>query len=224
MKRLVGALAVPFVLMSTGNLAAADSRFVGTLDRDHPWTLNVDNSSTPGSTAVTIVYLTTATKSESVLLSVYGHGRQQFADLRIPNHTRRIVLEVSPPLGGVIDVEITQSTTAGNVSFPHHAEQGATLVFGALPLFDPPVAVDDTAVTDRDVSVPIGVLFNDSSPDGAALFVNSTTDPPHGSAAIYLDGSVIYTPDAGFVGFDSFDYEACADVRCAGATVSVEVR
>jgi hypothetical protein len=35
---------------------------------------------------------------------------------------------------------------------------------------------------------------------------------------------VIYTPDAGFVGLDSFDYEACADVRCAGATVSVEVR
>jgi hypothetical protein len=84
--------------------------------------------------------------------------------------------------------------------------------------------VDDTAVTDRDVSVPIYVLFNDGSADGAALSVASTTDPTHGSAAIYFDGSVIYTPDAGFVGDDTFEYEACADVLCARATVHVEVR
>jgi hypothetical protein len=224
MKRLMCALAVPIVLMSTVNLAHAGSVFRGTLNREHPWELMVDNSGAVGPTALAILYLTTATKSETVLLSVSGGGRQAFRDLRIPRGTRRIVLEVSPPQYATIDVEITQSTTEGNVSYPHRVELGATVVFGVVPLLNPPVAVDDTAVTDRNVATSIGVLFNDSSADGAALFVNSTTDPPHGSATIYADGSVIYTPDAGFVGFDSFDYEACADVLCAQATVHVEVR
>jgi hypothetical protein len=219
MKRLIGALAVPLVLMSIVDMAHAESIFKGTLDRDQPWTLNVDNSSTSGQTALTIVYLTTATKSERVLLAVAGGGRQQFGDLRIPKDTRRILLEVSTPKNATIVVEIAQGG-----SITETVVGGATLVFGVVPLLDPPTAVDDTAVTDRDVLVSIPVLFNDSSADGAALFVNSTTDPPHGSATIYFDGSVIYTPDAGFVGLDSFDYEACADVRCAGATVSVEVR
>ena len=219
MTRLTYALAVSMAL-STANLAHAESVFMGTVDRDRPWTMNVDNSAAAGPTSLTISYLTTATRSRTVLLSVSATGRQAFRDLKMPRGTRRIVLEVSPPRGASIDIEISQP----DVSLTHRVEGGATLVFGVVPLFAPPIAVDDTAITDRDVPVPIGVLFNDSNANGAALFVSSTTDPLHGSATINFDGSVIYAPDAGLVGFDSFDYEACADVLCAQATVHVEVR
>jgi hypothetical protein len=70
----------------------------------------------------------------------------------------------------------------------------------------PPVAEDDFAATQRDTAVVISVLANDSDPDGDSLTVVAVADPAHGSAAANGDGTVIYTPDAGFVGTDQFEY------------------
>lgn len=70
----------------------------------------------------------------------------------------------------------------------------------------PPVAQDDFAVTRRDQAVTVAVLANDSDPDGDALTVTAVADPAHGSAAQNADGTVTYTPDAGFAGSDSFEY------------------
>ncbi len=70
----------------------------------------------------------------------------------------------------------------------------------------PPVAEDDFAVTQRDTAVAIAVLANDSDPDGDTLSVVAVTDPAHGSAAMGGDGTVTYTPDAGFAGADTFEY------------------
>jgi MYXO-CTERM domain-containing protein len=74
------------------------------------------------------------------------------------------------------------------------------------PVADAPVAADDTASVDRDASVVIDVLANDSDPDADALSVSGITQPANGS--VTNNGSdVTYTPAASFTGNDSFTYE-----------------
>jgi hypothetical protein len=49
------------------------------------------------------------------------------------------------------------------------------------------------------------VRANDSDPDGDTLTVTSVTNPPHGTASLN-GGNVVYTPDAGWTGVDTFGY------------------
>ncbi len=69
-----------------------------------------------------------------------------------------------------------------------------------------PTANDDADTTDVDTSVVITVLGNDTDPESDPLTVTGTTDPANGSVVVNGDGTVTYTPDAGFVGTDTFDY------------------
>ncbi|NWF53076.1 MAG: cadherin-like domain-containing protein, partial [Nitrospirae bacterium] len=72
----------------------------------------------------------------------------------------------------------------------------------------PPEANDDTATTDEDTSVDIDVISNDTDPDGAIApaTVSITDNPAHGTAVANTDGTVTYTPNAGFSGIDTFTY------------------
>lgn len=70
----------------------------------------------------------------------------------------------------------------------------------------PPDARDDTASTEKNTPKVINVLANDSDPDGNPLTVTGATDPPNGSVVINPDQTITYTPDANFVGTDSFQY------------------
>jgi hypothetical protein len=85
-----------------------------------------------------------------------------------------------------------------------------------------PDAVDDSATTQRDTGVTIHVLTNDSDPDGDPVTVTGVSDPAHGSTADNGDGTITYTPDAGFVGDDSFTYTV-ADGRGRSDTATVSV-
>jgi hypothetical protein len=72
----------------------------------------------------------------------------------------------------------------------------------------PPTARDDayaaTKNTRLDVPVTGGVLTNDTfSRPGFAV---RTGNPANGSLTLYNDGSFVYTPNAGFVGTDTFRY------------------
>jgi|GEM_PF-818488 len=87
----------------------------------------------------------------------------------------------------------------------------------------PPVAVNDSETTPMDTPVTISVLGNDSDPDGDVISVTGYTDPSNGTVT-QVGGSLIYTPDAGFCGVDSFDYVICDDQDgCDSATVTVTV-
>ena len=78
----------------------------------------------------------------------------------------------------------------------------------------PPVAVDDDAITVQDTAVDVLVLANDSDPDGDDLEITLATQGSNGSVAINDNGTpadttddfLVYTPDAGFGGLDSFTY------------------
>ncbi|MFK7918943.1 MAG: Ig-like domain-containing protein [Ilumatobacter sp.] len=71
----------------------------------------------------------------------------------------------------------------------------------------PPVARPDSTRTRAATSVAIAVLENDSDPDGDLIRVESIANQPTaGVATTNDDGTVTYTPDAGFAGTDRFSY------------------
>lgn len=74
------------------------------------------------------------------------------------------------------------------------------------PVNHPPLGVADAATTVQDTAVNIPVLANDSDPDGNAVSVTGVTNGVHGTASINQDGTVRYTPNAGYLGSDSFTY------------------
>lgn len=69
--------------------------------------------------------------------------------------------------------------------------------------------VDDTAtVTQGQTYVDIPVLSNDSSDlEGGVLVIEQVTSPSYGSAVIYGDGIIRYTPNENYSGTDVFTYE-----------------
>jgi CshA-type fibril repeat protein len=86
-----------------------------------------------------------------------------------------------------------------------------------------PVAVDDTATTAEDTPVTIGVLANDSDPDGDVLTVTSAS-AANGTVSINPDGTITYTPDANFNGTDTITYQISdGNGGIATATVTVTV-
>ncbi|MBB3329553.1 hypothetical protein BDK63_000393 [Halomonas campaniensis] len=92
------------------------------------------------------------------------------------------------------------------------------------PVNNPPVAQDDTASTLEGSAIQIAVLENDSDPDGDPLTVGAVTQPSHGSVTLNPDGTLTYTPDAGFVGSDSFTYQASDGALLSDpATVQVTI-
>lgn len=84
-----------------------------------------------------------------------------------------------------------------------------------------PVAVDDEAETDSDMTVTVDVLANDSDADGDDLTIEEVWQPANGTTS--TDGvEVIYTPEPGFSGMDTFDYTV-ADGRGGAARATVVI-
>ena len=90
-----------------------------------------------------------------------------------------------------------------------------------------PCAVDDAASTTLGQAVRIAVLGNDVAPSGGSLDPASLRFDHVYSAEVVadpVDGSVIYTPDPGFVGVDAFEYEVRDNWRSrVRATLTVTV-
>ena len=86
-----------------------------------------------------------------------------------------------------------------------------------------PVAVNDEASTLLNTPVDIGVMVNDSDPDGDALSVNSPTTPTSGSVAPLAGNQYRYTPANGFTGTATFQYNV-VDGRGGSASATVTVR
>lgn len=82
----------------------------------------------------------------------------------------------------------------------------ATLRITVTAHDDAPVAVDDTGSGDEGVAVVVDVLANDTDIDSENLSVADIGDPAHGAVTRNIDGTLTYTPEAGFFGDDSFTY------------------
>jgi hypothetical protein len=85
-----------------------------------------------------------------------------------------------------------------------------------------PIARNDTAVTQVNTPVTINVLANDSDPDGDPLTLTTTSSAAHGVLSLVPAGLVLYTPNPGYIGPDSFTYQI-SDGHGGSATATVTV-
>ncbi len=85
----------------------------------------------------------------------------------------------------------------------------------------PPELIDDNITTTVNTAVNIDVLANDSDAEGDTLSITSVTNPTNGSTEI-VDNQVRFTPDALFLGENSFNYTV-SDSEGSEATATVTV-
>ena len=103
----------------------------------------------------------------------------------------------------------------------------ATVTIDVLPIVD---AFDDSVSTPMDMPIDIDILANDN--DLPTIGTLTTTNPSNGTVIINDNGTpndpsddfVVYTPNPGFDGTDSFQYTICDNQgNCSTATVTIVV-
>jgi autotransporter-associated beta strand protein len=112
-------------------------------------------------------------------------------------------------------------SSAGGLSFDGQAQDGEVEDYVILVENRPPVAVDDSATTGRDqvLTIPAATLLaNDTDPNGDTLIITAVTPASARGGTVALSGTTVtYTPPAGYVGSDRFDY-TIADKPTGGLT------
>jgi VCBS repeat-containing protein len=102
------------------------------------------------------------------------------------------------------------SDTISYVASNGTTSKEATLTITVTGTNDQPEAVDDggfSTLHDQSLNItPASLTGNDQDIDGDTLTISSVTSPANGSAVLNDDGSVTYTPNAGYSGPDSFSY------------------
>lgn len=181
-----------------------------------PATLVDDQAETDEDTPVVINVLSNDTDPEGDSLTVVDTSDPGNGTV-VVNPDGTVTYTPNPGFSGRDSFEYTVEDGGGNYS--------SAVVF--VQVGDPglaPVASDDADTTDVDTPVVIAVLGNDTDPEGEALTVTGAADPANGSVVINADGTVTYTPDAGFVGTDTFDYTIADPMgNTSSATVTVVV-
>jgi hypothetical protein len=129
---------------------------------------------------------------------------------------RSMTLIPAADQSGTVTVTITVKDTWGG-------QTSVTFDLSVLPVNDHPVAQDDASSSVQDNYTMIFVLANDYDVDGDLLQVSATSDPAHGS--VVLEGDyLIYSPDPGYSGEDSFTYTVTdGNLESNAATVTVTI-
>jgi VCBS repeat-containing protein len=106
----------------------------------------------------------------------------------------------------------------GTDTFTYKAYDGqyysniATVTIDVTSVNDPPIANNDSYSTPENTQLSVGapgVLENDVDIDGpGALTSVLVSDVSHGTLTLNSDGSFVYDPDPGYIGTDSFTYQA----------------
>lgn len=181
------------------------------------------NVGIPANTAPETVsdFVTVSTEQRVILpADLLGNDTDADGDLLTP-------YIVSDPIHGTLeynagggftytpDAGFTGSDAFYYSAFDGYADSAPTLVsIQVLPEPYPntiPVAGYDSLGTDVDTPLtidPVTLLANDFDADGDVLWVSVTEHPLNGSLATDSDGNLVYTPDVGFTGTDSFYYSA----------------
>ncbi|WP_299876309.1 Ig-like domain-containing protein [uncultured Cocleimonas sp.] len=155
--------------------------------------------------------VTTASCSGPVTINVLGNDSDADNDtLTVISFTQPANGTVKQTSNGVFvytpntDACGTDETFEYTISDGNNGTDTATVTVSVDAELDDTVkAVNDLATTDQGQAVTVDVLNND---DADASITRIVTGPSNGSAAI-VDGQIVYTPNAGFVGDDTFTYE-----------------
>ena len=157
-------------------------------------------ASTPEDTAVTV---TIATDVDSTSLTAHctGAGGGSVVD----NGDGTITFTPAQDFNGSINLVCSATDDKGATT-----TTSATIVVGVSPVNDAPVAHDDTGEVNQHGSAAVAVLTNDTDVDLDVLTpTNVGSISPVGSTAVAnADGTVTFTPVAGYTGPASFTYKA----------------
>ena len=177
---------------------------------------SVSENAQPGANVGTPV---TARDIDSATLIYRLTGASEF---EIVEDTGQI--QVAP--GVTLDRERTSSYEATVTATDRLNESDSiTVTINVSNVNDPPVAANDTVTTDEDTRVKIDVLANDTDPDTerAALRVSVGRQPLNGTARVESDRTITYTPNANFVGENSFTYRLSDGSLSDDGSVTVTV-
>ncbi|HST51127.1 MAG TPA: Calx-beta domain-containing protein, partial [Pyrinomonadaceae bacterium] len=175
--------------------------------------------------------ITSAAPPSTVNLGAsYSHT---FVATGVPDPTFSVASGILPTgltltSAGLLSGTPTTAGTFGNivVKADNGVAPAATQTF-SIKVNTPPVADDDSYQIAMNGTLSItapGVLSNDADADGDHLSAALIDNVTHGSLTLNTDGSLTYTPAAGFFGADSFTYKAGDGIADSGAaTVRIAV-
>jgi hypothetical protein len=134
------------------------------------------------------------------------------------------------PRAGVIG---TDSFTYQAKDSSNALSKAATATITIANVNKPPVGVNDAGYVgfkgqSLSINAALGVLKNDSDPDGDSITALIATQPANGTVSLKADGSFLYTPQANFTGTDTFTYRAVdnsgsATNKSTPATVTLNI-
>jgi hypothetical protein len=143
-----------------------------------------------------------------------GHGAVRTSTVTVAGVERPAVAYT--PDSGWYGVDTFTYTLADSTG------QDSTATVTATVTPAPPTAAPDSATTPPGVQVRIPLLGNDTDPYDSGLVVTAVADPRRGSAVIDAGTAVVYRPDAGWTGVESFTYTiTSATGQTARGTITV---
>ncbi|MEL6337531.1 MAG: Ig-like domain-containing protein, partial [Pseudomonadota bacterium] len=186
-----------------------------------------------GDTETGLIMLTRHLEGRETILArgyyEYTPGEAQHWRIEAQDGVLTPYIDGKAVFGTVIDDRTLESGTVGlygwaseDLTFDDVAVTSIEEALASLP-----EVTDDSYDTTEEVTLTVGaeagVLANDSDPEGDALTVSLTTDVTDGTLALNADGSFEYTPDAGFFGTDSFEYEVTDGIGMVTGTATITV-
>ncbi|WP_180272337.1 PKD domain-containing protein, partial [Maribacter sp. 4U21] len=136
-------------------------------------------------------------------------------------------LNLNPETGnltGIVPEDASGSFTLELAGTDHNGVVAETSL--KISINEPPVAVDDSYITEQNTSINLSnLLENDSEPNGDSLSIVSIENPVNGDAILNEEtNTVSYSPNLDFVGVDSFTYVVSDESGLTSiATVVIEV-
>jgi Ca2+-binding RTX toxin-like protein len=145
-------------------------------------------------------------------------------------YTLRGTIDPSTPVGSTLTNSATATLPPGVVDDNTPNNTGTVTIPIVPPGNLPPVAVKDNANTPQDTPVTINALTNDSDPNNDPLTIIGTTNGSRGTVVINnagtpnnpTDDRVVYTPNSGSTGTDTFTY-TISDGKGGTSTATITV-
>lgn len=179
----------------------------------HTVVINVLNNDITHGAPAKIVSTTRAKHGEVLVAVGQAAASQTSSNAKAPGDpTYSIDYKSRAPYVGPDKFRYTMSTPNGR----------STATVFITVIAPPPTAVNDSATTEEGTAVTIDVLKNDDANGGGALSVKSVGSPSNGTATI-SNGEIVYTPDQGFSGKDTFRYTNATKFGTDTAIVTVTV-
>ncbi|HEY9080489.1 beta strand repeat-containing protein [Magnetovibrio sp.] len=186
--------------VSDGTASSTATATFTVIDPNTTPVANNDTSSTYLDIPVTIDVLANDTDADNDTLTVSGKTNGTNGTVSIAANGSSVTYT---PTAGYVG----QDTFTYTVTDPGGKTNTATVTVNVAAANVAPVATDDTATTSQGTAVGINVLANDTDANNDTLTIGGKTNGTNGTVVIAAGGqSVTYTPNAGYIGQDSFTY------------------